>query len=81
MDGGSWHCTEGNDQDYPQAREIQKGKKAVWGGLTNSWVKKRCERQRRNGKIYLFECTVIKNSKERLGSLPKWTMKRNRGKQ
>ena len=38
---------------------------AVWGGLTNSCEKKRSERQRRKEKIYLFECRVPKNSKER----------------
>ena len=27
-----------------------------WGGLTNSCEKKRCEKQRRKGKIYPFEC-------------------------
>ena len=26
MDGGSWHCTEGSDQDNPQQKEMQKGK-------------------------------------------------------
>ena len=26
MDGGSWHCTGGSDQDYPQEKEIQEGK-------------------------------------------------------
>ena len=36
----------------------------VWGGLTHSWEKKRSERQRRTEKIYPFECTVPKNSKE-----------------
>ena len=34
------------------------------GGLTNSYEKKRSERQRRKGKIHLFECRVPKNSKE-----------------
>ena len=33
---------------------------AVWGGLTNSCEKKRSEKQRRKGKIYLFECRVPK---------------------
>ena len=33
--------------------------------LTNSCEKKRSEKQRRKGKIYLFECRVLKNSKER----------------
>ena len=32
--------------------------------LTNSWEKKRRERQRRKGKIYPFEYRVPKNSKE-----------------
>jgi len=34
-------------------------------GLTNSCEKKRSERQRRKGKMHLFECRVPKNSKER----------------
>ena len=29
------------DQDHPQEKEIQKGKMVVWGGLANSWEKKR----------------------------------------
>ena len=76
----SWYFTGGNDQ-HPQEREIQKGKVFVWGGLTNSWVKKRSERQRRKGKIYPFECRVPKNSKEGWKKPSKWTMQRNRGKQ
>ena len=38
---------------------------AVWGGLTNSFEKKRSEKQRRKGKRYPIECRVTKNSKER----------------
>ena len=30
----------------------------VWGGLTNSWEKKRSERQRRKGKIYPFDISI-----------------------
>ena len=26
MDQGLWHCTGGSDQDYPQEKEMQKGK-------------------------------------------------------
>jgi len=26
MDGGSWHCTGGSDQDHPQEKEMQKAK-------------------------------------------------------
>ena len=32
MDGGLWHCTGDRDQDYPQEKEMQKAKMAVWGG-------------------------------------------------
>ena len=56
---------EGSDQDHPQEKEMQKGKMVVWGGLKNSYEKRRSKRQRRKGKIYPFECTVPKNSKER----------------
>ena len=34
---------------------MQKGKTVVWGGLTNSWEKKRNKRQRKKGKIYPSE--------------------------
>ena len=30
----------------PREKEIQQGKMVIWGGLTNSWEKKRSERQR-----------------------------------
>ena len=46
-------------------KEMQKGKMVVRGGLTNSYEKKRNERQRREGKIYPFEHRIPKNSKER----------------
>ena len=47
---------------------MQDSKMIVWGGLPDSWEKKRSERQRRKGKIPT-EC------KERLESLLKWTCK------
>ena len=47
MDKVSWLCKGGSDQDHPQEKEMQKGKLVVSGGLTNSWEKKRSERQRR----------------------------------
>ena len=43
MDRGLWHCTWGSDQDHSQEKEMQKGKMVVWGGLLNSWEKKRHE--------------------------------------
>ena len=41
MDRGSWHCTEDRDRDHLQEKEMQRGKMAVWGGLTNRREKKR----------------------------------------
>ena len=67
--------------NHPQEKEMKKGKMAVWGGITNTCVKKRSERQRRKAKIYPFECGVPKNRKERYESLPQWSVQRNRGKQ
>ena len=49
MNGGSWHCTGGSDQDHPQENEMQRGKMVVWG-LANSWEKKRSKRQREKEK-------------------------------
>ena len=46
-------------------KKCKKSQMAVWRGLTNSCEKKRTKNQRRNGKIYPFECRVPKNSKER----------------
>ena len=50
MDGGSWHCTGGRDQDHLQEKEMQKGKMIDLGGLTNSWerreVKDKGEKER-----------------------------------
>ena len=45
--------------------EMQKCKMTVSGGLINSCENKRSKKQRRNGKIYPFECRVPKNSNER----------------
>ena len=65
MGGGSYHCIEGGNQNHHKEKELQKGRIVIWGGLTNSWGKKRSERQRRKGKINPSECRVSKNSKER----------------
>ena len=82
MEGSSWHCTEGRDQEDPQEKEIQKSKTVVWGGLTNSWEKKRSQRQRRKGNIYWSVYRVTRISRRDLKKSPlKWTMQRSRGKQ
>ena len=81
MDGVSWYCTGDRNQDHTQEKQMQKSKMAVWRGLTNSCEKKGREKQRRKGKIYLFECRVPKISKETEERLPQWLMQRNRVKQ
>ena len=47
MDGGSGHCRRGGAQNYPQEKEMEKGKMIVQGGLTNNSKKKKRKRQRR----------------------------------
>ena len=66
MNYGRRFMTLYRDRDYPQEKEMQKSKMAVWGGLTNSCGKKRSKKQRRKGKIYASESRVPKNSKESL---------------
>ena len=48
----------------PKKKEMQKGKWFSEEGLQIA-EKRRCKRQRSKGKIYPFECRVLKNSKER----------------
>ena len=43
--------TGDRDQNHPQEKKMQKDRMVVLGGLTNSYEKKRSERQRRKGKI------------------------------
>ena len=46
---------------------MQKSKMAVLGSLTNNCVKKRSKKQRRKGKIKVYECRVLtKKGLERL---------------
>ena len=47
MRGGSSHCTGEKNQDHPQEKEIQKGKMAVSGGLSNSCEQDGSKKQRR----------------------------------
>ena len=62
MDRG---CDTVQETDHPHGKEVQKSKMAVWGGLTHICEKKRSEKQRRKGKIKVYECRVPKNSKKR----------------
>ena len=67
MNYGQRFVTLYKRQGSRSSRRKRNAKKqmAVWGGLTNSYEKKRSEKQRRKGNIFPFECRVPKNSKER----------------
>ena len=60
MDGVLWHFTGDRDQDHPQEKEMQKGKMVVWGGLTNSYEKKRSK-----GKGEKERCTPVNTEFQR----------------
>ena len=54
MDRGLRHCTGSSDQDHPQEKEMQKGKMAVWGGLTNRWERRKVKgKGEKEGYIHL----------------------------
>ena len=50
----------------PRKINAKKTKITVLGGLTERCEKKRSKKQSRKGKIYPFEYSIPKNSKERL---------------
>ena len=64
MDGRSGHCTGDRDQDHPQEKEMQKSKIVSEEALQIA-VKRREVKSKGEKKIYLYECRVLKNSKER----------------
>ena len=49
----------------PQRKRNARSKVVVWGGFTNSWGKKRSEKQGKRRKIYPTECRIAEKSKER----------------
>ena len=54
MDQGSWCCAEVSDQNHHQEKEMQKDKIFVWGGLTNSWEKKKIKaKEKKKRKTHL----------------------------
>ena len=58
MDGG-------RDQDHLKKNKCKKAKCFSEEALQIAEKKKRSKKQRRKGKIYPFECRVLKKSKER----------------
>ena len=51
MDGGSWHCTGGRDQDHPQEKEMQKGKMVVSEDLQIAEKRREAKRKGEKEKI------------------------------
>ena len=52
MNRGSQHFTGGRDKNHLKEKEMQEGKVVVWGGLTNSWEKKREAKDKGEGERY-----------------------------
>ena len=65
MDRVLRHCTGDRDQDHPHGKEMQKRKKAVWGGLTNSCEKKEAKSKGEKERYKHLKCRVPKHSKKR----------------
>ena len=56
----------GRDQDLPQEKKCKKGKMVLWGGLTNSWAKKRKAKEKRKDTAIWMQ-----SSKEEQGEIRK----------
>ena len=65
MDGGSYNVQETGIKTISKKKKCKKARWLSEEALKNSCEKKRSKTQRRKGKIYPFECRVLKNSKER----------------
>ena len=78
MDGGSWHCTWGSDQDHPLEKEMQKAKWFSEGALQIA------ERRRQaNGKGEKERYTHLNTEFQRITRREKkafFSDQRNRGK-
>ena len=79
MDEGSWHCTEGSDQDHPQEK---KKKTAEW--LSEQALQIAEKRREAKGKGAKGRYTHLNEEFQRItrgNKRPQWSMQRNRGKQ
>ena len=81
MDGGSWHCTVGSDQDHPQEKEMQKGKmvseEALQTAVKRREVKSKGEKENYAHLNAEFQRIARRDKKAFL----MWSMERNRRKQ
>ena len=67
MDGDLWHCTGGSDQDHPQEKEMQKGKR-----LSEESLQTAMKRREAKGKGEKEKHThLMQSSKENQGEIRK----------
>ena len=64
MDGGSWHCTGGSDQDHPQEKEMQKSKWLSEEALQIAEKRREAKGKGEKERYTHPEYRVSKNSKE-----------------
>ena len=80
MDGGSWHCTGGSDQDHAHKKEMQNdqwlSEEALQIAEKVREAKGKGEKERRAHLNAEFERIPRRGKKA-----PKWSIKRNRAKQ
>ena len=70
MDKGLWHCIEGSDQDHPQGKEMQKGKKAK---LSEEALQIAVDRREAKGKREKERYTHLKAGFQRIARSDKKT--------
>ena len=56
-------CIGGSEQNHPKEKEKQEGKVVISGGFTNSRLKKRSEKQRREGKYIQLNAECQKTAR------------------
>ena len=76
MNGGSWHCTVGSDQDHPQEKEMQKGKLEAL-----QIAEKRREAKGKEEKESYIHLNAEFQRIARRDKRDKWSVQTNRGKQ
>ena len=80
MDGSSWYCTGGSDQENPKKKKYKKNQNGCLRPYKELWKEEK-QKAKEKRKDIPFECRVPKNNNERYESLPQWSMQRNKGKQ
>ena len=78
MDGGLWHCTRGSDQEYPQEKEMKKGKMVFWGGFLRKEVKGKGEKERYTNLNAEFQRMARRDKRDFLSDQCKEIEKNNR---